>query len=75
MNNQQQLMQKMRAQVAGLPTAQVIEAFELTEANQDPEIPTVRGVLMDELEKRDPAAFEQWLESVQASPRQFFQAA
>lgn len=50
----------------------LIEQFELTETNNDPYIPTVRGWLMDELESRDPDAFDTWLESEEDSPRKFF---
>lgn len=57
-----QLMQKMRATVAALPLAKLLEAFELTNSRQGDEVPVVRGVLLDELEARDPAAFEAWME-------------
>lgn len=50
----------------------LIEQFELTETNNDPYIPTVRGWLMDELGSRDPDAFDTWLESEEDSPRKFF---
>jgi len=50
----------------------LIEQFELTETNNDPYIPTVRGWLMDELESRNPDAFDTWLESEEDSPRKFF---
>ena len=50
----------------------LIEQFELTETNNDPYIPTVRGWLMDELKSRNPDAFDTWLESEEDSPRKFF---
>jgi len=75
MNKQEQLLQVMRAKVAGLSLAQLIEAFELTNSQDGDEIPTVRGVLMDELESRDGAVFEAWLDSAAVSPRSFYLAA
>ena len=50
----------------------LIEQFELTETNNDPYIPTVRGWIMDELEARNPDALDEWLESEEDSPRRFF---
>lgn len=56
------LLAQMRAKVAALPLAQLVEAFELTNTQQGEAVPVVRGVLMDELEARDPAAFEVWMD-------------
>lgn len=50
----------------------LIELFEMTEIINDPQIPTVRGWIMDELEERNPAAFDAWLEGYFDSPRKFF---
>ena len=44
-------------------TAQLIEVFIMTGHVNNPYIPTVRGWIMDELERRDPDAFEAWLDS------------
>jgi hypothetical protein len=48
-------------------TRHLIEQFILTgkmiDAGTDPEIYTVRGWIMDELERRDPEAFDAWLDS------------
>lgn len=46
-----------------LTTSQLIEAFIMTGTNNDSNIPTVRGWIMDELERRNPEAFDAWLDS------------
>lgn len=51
---------------------QLIEDFEITETNNDPYIPTVRGWIMDELESRDAEAFDKWIDSNEESPRKFY---
>lgn len=51
---------------------QLITNFEITETLKGPDVPTVRGWIMDELEKRDPEAFDKWLDSYVDSPRKFF---
>lgn len=77
-NMQNELMNKMRATVAALPLANLVEAFELTNAKQGEEVPVVRGVLMDELEARAPTAFEAWMEcsdpALMDLPSRFFTA-
>lgn len=40
---------------------QLCELFELTTNYRDPHIPTVRGWLMDEIERRNPEGFDAWL--------------
>lgn len=52
---------KLTELFAKLDTAQLIESFEATDSRKDAEIPTVRGWIMDELERRNPAAFEAWM--------------
>lgn len=42
-------------------TKQLITIFILTGRIEDPDIPMVRGWIMDELEKRDPEAFDSWI--------------
>ena len=44
-------------------TAQLIETFIMTGRVNNEYIPTVRGWIMDELERRDPEAFSAWLDS------------
>lgn len=38
------------------------DLWDLTENMNSPEIPTVRGWLMDEIERRNPEGFDAWLE-------------
>ena len=64
--------ERARARVKKLSTSQIIDQFELTEAIRDKCIPIVRGWLMDELECRNPEAFDKWLESNEDSPRAFY---
>lgn len=40
----------------------LLDEWELTTNISDPEIATVRGWLMDELESRNPEAFDKWLD-------------
>ena len=61
------------ARISTRKTADLIDDFELTEAlPMSPELPTVRGWIMDELENRNPDAFWAWIESDSHSPRAFF---
>lgn len=48
--------------IENMSTNQIIEVFIMTEQINDKNIPTVRGWLMDELEKRNPDAFDRWLD-------------
>jgi len=41
----------------------LVESFELTSNMNDENIPTVRGWLMEEIEKRNPEGFDKWLDS------------
>ena len=45
-----------------MSTKQLIEVFVMTGKNNDENIPTVRGWIMDELEERNPEAFDKWLD-------------
>lgn len=51
-----------RAVIHARPTVHLIADFLETTHNRDPHIPTVRGWIMDELEARNPAAFNAWLD-------------
>ena len=66
---------KARNLIAGRTTEELITDFELTETNNDPYIYTVRGWIMDELQKRNEAAFDKWIDSEEESPRKFYKAA
>ena len=50
----------------------IVACIEDTNDMSQPEMPTVRGLLMDELERRDARAFEAWLDSHEDSPRKFY---
>lgn len=45
------------------PTPDLIRDFILTGAIRDPHIPTVRGWIMEELERRNPDAYNAWLDA------------
>jgi hypothetical protein len=53
---------QLKKMVKGLSTRQICEIYEDTNHNNDESIPTVRGALMDELEGRDQAAFDAWID-------------
>lgn len=55
--------QKARELISNLTLAELLDEWELTTNNNDPDIYTVRGWLMDELQKRNPEAFDKWLDS------------
>ena len=61
-----------RAAVASLSTEDIVKQFELTELLNAPETSIVRGWYMDELEKRNPEAFDKWLDAYTESPREYF---
>lgn len=45
-----------------MSTKRLVELFGLTTNWDDRDIPTVRGWLMDEIERRNPEGFERWLD-------------
>lgn len=53
---------RVRNLVGSLTTAQLLDQFELTSDMTGEDVPTVRGWLMDEIEKRYPVAFDKWLD-------------
>lgn len=59
--------EKAMKKIAALSNNQLFEVWEMTEHNHSAEVPTVRGWLMDEIEKRFPEAFDRWLESDEAA--------
>lgn len=69
---------KAPEKIAALSTQQLLSAFETTKfLSYSPELPITRGWLMDELEKRNPAAFNAWLDSEapeDSNLRRFFHA-
>jgi len=51
-----------REKISKLTLNELLTQWELTSVINDENIPTVRGWLMDELEKRNPDAFDKWLD-------------
>ena len=51
-----------RKKIAAQSTEQLLDQWELTEHMEGPNVPTMRGWYMDELEKRFPEQFDRWLE-------------
>lgn len=54
--------QKAREMLANSTLGDLLDEWELTSNMDDPEIATVRGWLMDELESRNLEAFDKWLD-------------
>ena len=54
---------KAAALIKAMTTRQLIDTFIVSDTNDDPNVYTVRGWIMDELERRNPEAFDAWLES------------
>lgn len=53
---------KAKELLSNMTLADLLEEWELTSNIRTPEIATVRGWLMDELESRNPEAFNAWLD-------------
>lgn len=78
----EEINQEARELLATRTLAELIDEWELTDLaienrTNDPSIYTVRGWLMDELEARDPEAFNKWIDTdfeseQETSPRNFF---
>ena len=51
-----------REMISNLTLSDLLDEWELTTNINSPNIYTVRGWLMDELEKRNPEAFNKWLD-------------
>jgi hypothetical protein len=54
---------KAAALIKAMTTRQLIDTFIVSDTNDDPHVYIVRGWIMDELERRNPEAFDAWLES------------
>lgn len=52
-----------RKMIANLSLEALLNEWEKTTDNDDENIYTVRGWMMDEFEARNPEAFERWLDS------------
>lgn len=72
----QQATERAARMTAKRTMAQLIADWELTERlPYTPELAVTRGWLMDEFERRDPEAYDAWIEAYDASPRDFFKVA
>lgn len=72
----EQATEKAKRMLAKRTMAQLIADWELTERlPYTIELSLTRGWLMDEFERRDPEAYDAWLEAYDASPRDFFKVA
>ena len=63
---------KARDLIASRTIEELVRDFETTEYLNTPEVPMIRGWMMDELEKRDAEAFVKWIDSDCDSPRAFY---
>ena len=64
-----------RARLAARTSGQLLTDWDLTEVlPMTPELPIVRGWIMDEFKRRDPAAYDAWCddEDLDASPRKYY---
>jgi len=61
-----------RKMIEAKSTKDLVEQFELTDMIEDENICIVRGWIMDELEKRNPVAFDAWIDAYTKSPREYF---
>jgi len=52
---------KLTSKISSLTTKQLCESFELTNNMTDETLPIVREAIMNELEARNPTAFELWM--------------
>lgn len=72
----EQATEKAKRMLAKRTMTQLIAGWELTERlPYTIELSLTRGWLMDEFERRDPEAYDAWLEAYDASPRDFFKVA
>lgn len=54
---------RARKIIANLTLEKLLDQWELTATTKDENIYIVRGWLMDEFEKRNPEAFDKWIDS------------
>lgn len=63
MTKREQINNKAMGILKQRTTRQLLDLWEMTTISNDPNIPTVRGWIMDELASRFPEAFDKWLDS------------
>lgn len=56
-------LEQAKAMIGGMTTNELLNVWECTTNIDDPNIPILRGWLMDEFEKRHPEAFAAWLDT------------
>lgn len=68
--------EKAMEKLSTLSMSDLLLQWDLTETISNENIPTVRGWIMDELQKRDAKAFDSWMddEDFEASPRKYYTA-
>jgi hypothetical protein len=61
-------------QVRSISTVQLLELWHSTESTSENilDVSMVRGWILDELDSRDPDAFDEWMDSDDCNPAQFF---
>ena len=62
MNKAETITKKVMKTLEAMKTERLLDLWEQTETMNDENTPTVRGWIMDEIEKRNPEAFNEWLE-------------
>jgi hypothetical protein len=55
-------MKPWQSRLGALSLVELMDAWALTDYQDGPDVPTVRGWIMDELERRNPAAFARWID-------------
>lgn len=62
MTKVEQIQNKAKRYIADMKMSVLLEAWEKTTDMNSPEIPMVRGWMMDEFERRNPEGFNAWME-------------
>ena len=62
MSKAQAITEKVMKMFKGMKTEKLLELWETTTESTDENVSIVRGWLMDEIERRNPEAFEEWLD-------------
>lgn len=62
MKKAEAITKKVMKTLEAMKTEKLLDLWEQTETMNDENIPTVRGWIMDEIEKRNPEAFDKWLD-------------
>jgi len=71
-----QIMKKVDQTMKSKSVSELCKLFGKTNNNQDRRVPTVRGWIMDELEKRNQSKFDAWMDTENVDdmdyPEKFF---